>query len=84
MGIEFTDITVEQLEDLLYDTSGENTEDLSTFVDSLYDMYGGIDESAFESLISFINVELGIKSDAQLKAAEPAIKEKIVEYMAEK
>ncbi|MFZ5352271.1 MAG: hypothetical protein ACOZCL_06045 [Bacillota bacterium] len=80
MGIEFSGMNMEQLEDLLYETSEKNTEDLSTFTEALYDMYGGIDETLFKELLDYLQVTLGITTDAQIKRTDYAVREKILDY----
>ncbi len=81
MGIEFVNMDMEQLEDLLYGTSEQNDKDLSTFVQTLYDMYGGIDEDIFEKLLNFVKNDLRILSDAQIKRTSYENREKIIEYI---
>lgn len=80
MGIELNDMNINQLEDVLYETSKFNYEDFKTFEEALLDMYGGINTENLKKIIDFVEDELGLKSDADLTQLDSNQKEKIVEF----
>lgn len=81
MGIEFRDMDLSELDDMLYEVSADNTEDMRTFMGLLVDMYGGIDLRPFDELHEFIHNELGIHSDAELAKMTDEQKLKIISYI---
>lgn len=81
MGIEFRDMDLSELDDMLYEVSKDNKEDMSTFMGLLIDMYGGIDMRPFDELHEFIHNELGIHSDAELAWMSEEQKYKIINHI---
>lgn len=81
MGIEFRDMDLSELDDILYEVSKDNAKDMSTFMGLLIDMYGGIDIRPFDELHEFIHNELGIHSDAELANLSGEHKMKIINYI---
>ncbi len=80
MGIEMNDMDMDQLEDVLFETSKFNDEDFKTFEEALLDMYGGINTQNLKRMIDYVENELGLKSDSDLTHLDTNQKEKIVEY----
>lgn len=81
MGIEFRDMDLDELDDMLYEVSKDNTKDMRTFMGLLVDMYGGIDMRQFDELHKFIHNELGIHSDAEMARLNREQKLKIINYI---
>jgi hypothetical protein len=80
MGIELNDMSIHQLEDVLYETSKFNDKDFKTFEEALLDMYGGINTENLTRVIDFLENELGLESDADLTHLDENQKKKIVEF----
>lgn len=80
MGIEMNDMDMNQLEDVLFETSKFNDEDLKTFEEALLDMYGGINTQNLKRIIDYVENELGLKSDADMTHLDTNQKKKIVEF----
>jgi hypothetical protein len=83
MGIEMNDMDINQLEDVLFETSKFNDEDFKTFEEALLDMYGGINTQNLKRVIDYVENDLGLKSDADLTHLDTNQKEKIVEFASE-
>lgn len=80
MGIAINEMRIHQLEDVLYETSKFNNEDLKTFEESLLDMYGGINTENLKKIIDYVENEMGLKSDADMTKLDRNQKDKIVEF----
>lgn len=80
MGIELNDMSMHELEDVLYETSKYNNDDFKTFEEALLDMYGGINTENMKKLVDFAQKELGVRSDADMTRLDKNQKRKIVEY----
>lgn len=81
MGIELWDMDLDELEQILYEVSKDNEKDISTFINLLVDMYGGIDIRQFDGLFDFIHNKLGIHSDAELSRMDVEQKLSIISYI---
>ena len=82
MGLEFSNMDIVELEDLLYETSKYNDRDFSSFREALYDMYGGISSDDYPKLIHFLEKELGITSDSELTHIREHQKELILKFVS--
>lgn len=80
MGIEMNDMDMNQLEDVLYETSKFNDKDFQTFEEALLDTYGGINTQNLKRIIDYVENDLGLKSDADLTHLDRNQKDKIVEF----
>ena len=80
MGIEMNDMDMDQLEDVLFETSKFNDEDFKTFEEALLDMYGGINTENLRKVIDYVEDELGLRSDADMTHLDENQKMKIVEF----
>ena len=80
MGIEFHEMELEDLDQMLHEISRGNTRDMSTFREVLRDWYGGIDIRRFQKIEGFIRSELGLNSDADLWKMDEQQKLKIIEF----
>lgn len=74
------DMSMHELEDVLYETSKYNNDDFETFEEALLDMYGGINTENLKKIIDFAQNELGVRSDAGMTRLDRNQKRKIVEY----
>jgi hypothetical protein len=80
MQMVISEMGIHQLEDVLYETSKFNNEDLKTFEEALLDMYGGINAENLRKIIDYVENELGFKSDADMTKLDRNQKDKIVEF----
>jgi hypothetical protein len=80
MQMVISEMGIHQLEDVLYETSKFNNEDLKTFEEALLDMYGGINAENLRKIIDYVENELGLKSDADMTKLDRNQKDKIVEF----
>jgi hypothetical protein len=81
MGIELTDMELEDLDDILREISKANTRDMSTFKEVLLDMYGGLDIKQYQKLEAFIRREMGLNSDSELWNMDKEQRIKVIEYL---
>jgi hypothetical protein len=81
MGIELTDMELEDLDDILREISKANTRDMSTFKEVLLEMYGGLDIKQYQKLEAFIRREMGLNSDSELWNMDKEQRIKVIEYL---
>lgn len=81
MGIELTNMDMEDLDNILLEVAKGNTGDMSTFRELLLDMFGGLNVRQYQKLESYIHNELGLYSDADLYHMGPEQRRKILEYL---
>jgi hypothetical protein len=81
MGIELTDMELEDLDNILHEISRGNTRDMSTFRDVLLEMYGGMNIKQYQRLEGFIRREIGLNSDSELWNMDKQQRIKVIEYL---
>lgn len=81
MGIEFTDMELEDLDNILHEISRGNTRDMSTFREVLLEMYGGMNIRQYQKLEGFIRSEIGLNSDSELWNMDTQQRIKVIEYL---
>jgi hypothetical protein len=81
MGIELTDMELEDLDNILHEISRGNTRDMSTFRDVLLEMYGGMNIREYQRLEGFIRREIGLNSDSELWNMDKEQRIKVIEYL---
>lgn len=81
MGIELTDMELEDLDNILHEISRANTRDMSTFRDVLLEMYGGLNIKEYQKLEGFIRREIGLNSDSELWNMDQQQRIKVIEYL---
>ncbi|MDF2531797.1 MAG: hypothetical protein K0Q65_1378 [Clostridia bacterium] len=81
MGIELTNMELEDLNNILHEISRGNTRDMTTFRDVLLEMYGGMNIKQYQKLEGFLRSELGLNSDSELWNMDNQQKVKIIEYL---
>ena len=81
MGIELTNMDMDELDNILLEVAKGNTGDMSTFRELLLDMFGGLNIRQYQRLESYIQNELGLHSDADLYHMGQEQKYKILEYL---
>jgi hypothetical protein len=81
MGIELTNMELEDLDNILHEISRGNTRDMTTFRDILLEMYGGMNIKQYQKLESFLRSELGLNSDSELWNMDNQQKLKVIEYL---
>ncbi|MDF2890382.1 MAG: hypothetical protein K0R80_749 [Clostridia bacterium] len=81
MGIELTNMELEDLNNILHEISRGNTRDMTTFRDVLLEMYGGMNIKQYQRLEGFLRSELGLNSDSELWNMDNQQKLKIIEYL---
>jgi hypothetical protein len=81
MGIELTDMELEDLDNILHEISRGNTRDMSTFRDVLLEMYGGMNIREYQRLEGFIRREIGLNSDSELWNMDKQQRIKVIEYL---
>lgn len=81
MGIEFEDMEISDLENILHEISRGNTRDMSTFREIMREWYGGIDIRRLQKLENFIRNELGLHSDAELCSMDQQQKLQLIEFL---
>lgn len=81
MGSELTNMELDDLDNILHEISRGNTRDMSTFRETLLEMYGGMNIRQYQKLESFIRSELGLYSDSELWNMNEQQKQKLVEYL---
>jgi hypothetical protein len=81
MGIELTDMELEDLDNILHEISRGNTRDMSTFKEVLLEMYGGMNMKQYHKLEGYIRSEIGLNSDSELWNMDKNQKLKVIEYL---
>jgi hypothetical protein len=81
MGIELTNMELEDLDNILHEISRGNTRDMTTFRDVLLEMYGGMNIKQYQKLESFLRSELGLNSDSELWNMDNQQKLKVIEFL---
>lgn len=80
MGIELTDMELEDLDNILHEISRGNTRDMSTFREVLLEMYGGMNIKQYHKLEGYIRSEIGLNSDSELWNMDKEQRLKVIEY----
>ena len=81
MGNELANMELEDLDNILHETSRGNTRDMSTFRDVLLEMYGGMNIKQYHRLEGFIRSEMGLNSDSELCNMDMQQRIKVIEYL---
>jgi len=83
MGYEIREMSMNDLEDILYELSERNDRDFRTLRRALHKMYGGVNIPIYEKLFDYLRGTLGISCDAEAKELEEAAKRQVVEFLSE-
>lgn len=83
MSYEIKEMSIDDLEDILYEVSDRNDRDFRTLRRALHAMYGGVNIPIYEKLFGYLRETLGINCDTEVKALGEEEKRKVAEFMSE-
>jgi len=83
MGYEIREMSLSDLDDILYETSDSNDRNFRTLRRALHDMYGGVNIPIYEKLFDYLRETLGISCDAEVKELGEEEKRQVVAFMSE-
>ena len=82
MAYEIKEMSMEDLEEILYSVDDQNDRDFRTFKRSLHEMYGGVNIPIYNFLFEHLR-SMGIDNDSDLCQMTDSEKTMIIQYLSE-